>query len=345
MVMEDLTMKMLERIKAGEETATFEKLKPLLRPKGVISGVVEADPAKCNSCGRCIRNCPFACLEMDENGVPRKKPDYICFSCFNCIIACSQDALSIAQTFAVEGGFFDTGFPPVKLPLEPRDAEGKPAEWTEVERIIMNRRSVRNFKKDPVPEPLIRRILEAGRFAPSGGNHQPWKFTVVTDQQFIGELEEACHSVWAGLHAMFKDDEQVVNLVKTVEIGVFDPRVQHGIGCVARKELKVFFNAPVVIFIGCNKKLTGPEMQAGICGDHMNLVAVALGLGVCWSNFGKAVNFIPEIRAKLGFEDPWEVQTSLCVGYPAFKQEGIVPRAFRPITWFRSGSSAPQVEE
>jgi hypothetical protein len=182
---------------------------------------------------------------------------------------------------------------------------------------------------------------------------------VVTDRQFITELEEACRSIWATRHARLeqleralderRDDElvirQAVSLLEELEIADLDPRTRYAISCVTRGKLKVFWDAPVVIFIGCNNRLSCPEMNAGICGAQMSLAAASLGLGVCWSNLGRAVNAVPETRAKLGFEEPWEVKTSLCLGYPAFKQEGVVPRAFRPIIWFRSGSGVAEVEE
>jgi nitroreductase len=136
-----------------------------------------------------------------------------------------------------------------------------------------------------------------------------------------------------------------MNLVKPTPIGVFDPRVQYGAGCVARKELKIYLGAPVVIFIGANRKMANPEMHAGICGQNMNLTATSLGLGFCWSNFGAMINAIPEMMAKLGFADPWTVQTTACLGYPEFKQQGIVPRHYRPVAWFRPGSDGPQIEE
>src|SRR3981081_1407222 len=41
--------------------------------------------------------------------------------------------------------------------------------------------SMRRLKPDPVPEPLIRKILEAGVCGPSGGNMQHWRFVVVQD--------------------------------------------------------------------------------------------------------------------------------------------------------------------
>ncbi|MBU1171209.1 MAG: nitroreductase family protein [Proteobacteria bacterium] len=49
--------------------------------------------------------------------------------------------------------------------------EGIP--WNAVEKVIMERRSIRKFKNKTLPESLIKRILEAGRFAPSTGNQQP----------------------------------------------------------------------------------------------------------------------------------------------------------------------------
>lgn len=52
-----------------------------------------------------------------------------------------------------------------------------------VEDSIKTRRSVRKFKDKPVPVNQIRRIIEAGTYAPSGKNGQPWRFTVLTGQE------------------------------------------------------------------------------------------------------------------------------------------------------------------
>jgi len=48
---------------------------------------------------------------------------------------------------------------------------------------IRTRRSVRRYKKDPVPNEVLVKILEAGRWAPSTGNRQPWEFIIFTDPQ------------------------------------------------------------------------------------------------------------------------------------------------------------------
>jgi len=46
---------------------------------------------------------------------------------------------------------------------------------------IKARRSVRQFKKEPVSDDLLNQILESGLWAPSGKNNQPWKFAVIRD--------------------------------------------------------------------------------------------------------------------------------------------------------------------
>jgi nitroreductase len=58
--------------------------------------------------------------------------------------------------------------------------------------VIQNRRSVREFKPDSVPEKDIIRIIDAARMAPTSGNQQPWKFLVIKDKNKINQMKEAC---------------------------------------------------------------------------------------------------------------------------------------------------------
>lgn len=53
----------------------------------------------------------------------------------------------------------------------------------EVLEAIKTRRSIRRYRPDPVPDSLIATVLEAGRWAPSAGNSQPWSFTVFSDAE------------------------------------------------------------------------------------------------------------------------------------------------------------------
>ena len=48
---------------------------------------------------------------------------------------------------------------------------------------IRTTRAIRRLKPDPVPIELVKKVCEAGTFAPSGGNRQPWMFVAVTDPE------------------------------------------------------------------------------------------------------------------------------------------------------------------
>jgi nitroreductase len=58
-----------------------------------------------------------------------------------------------------------------------------PDETRDLFEIIRSTRSMRRLKPDPVPAELVRKILEAGVSAPSGGNMQRWRFLVVRDPE------------------------------------------------------------------------------------------------------------------------------------------------------------------
>lgn len=330
----------------------WESVEPIFRPKGVHMGVMKVDAEKCTGCGLCILNCPFRAWEMGEDKVPRQKASYECFSCFNCMVACPVEAISIVENYHVTEGFWRTDpHPlPVRLPQEPHDAEGRPDRWTAVEQAVFERRSVRNFKDTPVPEPLIKRVLEAGRFAPTAGNCQPWKFIVVTNKKLIQEMNEAIYGSISTVYNMYRDNEMVKALVPLYEAnptpGTWDPRLAlGGMGAIARRYGPPFLGAPVVILIaGDTRAISGPELNIGICGQNMNLVAHSLGLGACWVGFAQVLNMVPALLEKLGIKEPWRICTSLVLGYPKFKQKGVVPREFRPVTWFREGSDQPEVE-
>ena len=68
------------------------------------------------------------------------------------------------------------------------EASASAADLFEIIRTI---RSMRRLKPDPVPNELIRKILEAGVCAPSGGNMQRWRFLVIRDpkvRETVGAL-------------------------------------------------------------------------------------------------------------------------------------------------------------
>jgi len=56
---------------------------------------------------------------------------------------------------------------------------------------IRRRRSIRNFTGEPIPRAHIEMIIDAGRLAATGYNHQPWDFIVITQKEMIDQLKSA----------------------------------------------------------------------------------------------------------------------------------------------------------
>jgi len=127
--------------------------------------------------------------------------------------------------------------------------------------------------------------------------------------------------------------------------GLFDPRVaQGGRGAIVRKELPASLNAPcAILLVADSRAISGPELNIGICGENMNLVANSLGIKACWNGF--LALGVSAIADQIDLKPNWSVITTLVLGWPAFKQEGMVPREYRPVTWFREGSDGPEIEE
>ena len=115
----------------------------------------------------------------------------------------------------------------------------------EVLNAIKNRRTVRRFKPNPIDEEMLQMILEAGRWAPSFSNLQPWRFIVIKDQGLKVALDKAAR-------------ENVLHL---------------GIN-----------EAPVVILVCVDRRIDPLHaFEAGAAAtQNMTLAAHSLGLGAGW---------------------------------------------------------------
>ena len=119
---------------------------------------------------------------------------------------------------------------------------------TSFQELAENRRSVRAYKPDAVPEELLQQVLEAGRLAPSACNKQPWRFIVVKSETGRRALGAAYAREW-----FWK---------APIVIAV----------CILTKE------AWVRSYDGKNYAM----VDGALAMDHMMLAAAELGLGTCW---------------------------------------------------------------
>lgn len=161
--------------------------------------------------------------------------------------------------------------------------------------IIQSRRSVRKFTPEPVSEELIDKVLDAGRWAPSGLNNQPWRFAVITDaglKQEISKLTQYSKIVLAAqvLIAVFLDTETSYHREKDIQ----------GIGA---------------------------------CLENMLLEAHSLGLGAVW--LGEIIKSNEQIKALLGIGKGLDLMAVVALGHPDEKPKSVKRKALKELLVFR----------
>ena len=179
-------------------------------------------------------------------------------------------------------------------------------------KIIKERRSVRRFTQDPVDKEVIREIIQAGRYAPSAENSQPWKFIVITNTDEIQQLSR-------------RIKEELQKLIKRRWIARFSLkelkdedtlRFLYAVSCT--KEDTIFFHAPVLVFIITKDRLMYDESCA-CCAQNMMLAAHALGIGSCWIGFASALGLSQEMLTRLGVPETYHISAALVFGHPQEK--------------------------
>ncbi|MCP4542245.1 MAG: nitroreductase [Chloroflexi bacterium] len=145
--------------------------------------------------------------------------------------------------------------------------------------LLKGRRSIRLYKSDPVPDEMVEQLLEAGRWAPSASNRQPWAFIVVRDEAARREVAR---------HAAF-------HFIRWAQAG----------------------DAPLlVVLCGDARSRIYRSLlheDIGLAGSQIMLQAKALGLGTCWLG-GLDRRAIAET---LQVPDHFDVVGILTVGFPA----------------------------
>lgn len=228
-------------------------------------------------------------------------------------------------------------------------AEG--ADWNPVEEVMLRRRSIRKYKRKQVPAHAIRRMLEVGRYAPSQGNCQPWKFVVVRDPEMLQRMEafcvESCRKLSRSLDYANYPRGSFRHFITRAKAKLFNrlqPNMLHpvpvaAITAIAQGRFAVFHRAPTVILLLMDKRGIGsPEIDIGICGTNIVLAAQSLGLGTCWVGFSKFLNKSREWCTRLGVEEPYEIAEAITVGYPVGDPTRLIARDTHEIAWFEGGS-------
>ena len=174
--------------------------------------------------------------------------------------------------------------------------------------IIRTTRSMRRLKPDPVPDALLRRILDAGVCAPSGGNMQRWRFLVVKDAAVKATIGALYSRTW---------DEQVGPRYRAGEPPPGTSREQFRRMLGAAEYLAAHIHEAPVWIVPCLEggaptRTSGSSIYPAV--QNMLLAARALGLGATLTTLYLAHE--KEAEAALGLPPDVHSYALLPIGYP-----------------------------
>jgi nitroreductase len=196
---------------------------------------------------------------------------------------------------------------------------------------IRTARAIRRLRPDPVPFPLVRKVCEAGTFAPSGGNRQPWIFIAVTEPErraFVAQRYREAFRAYIGpaLEAA-KDPGFPAAKRRNAEAALHLAEHLH--------------EAPVHLFVAGWKRRGAPQLQALYpCVQNVLLACRAVGLGASLTTVHRAHG--EEIDAWLGLPPDCPSCALIPIGWPVGRH-GRPPRRSVDGCLFRERVSAEEL--
>ena len=170
-----------------------------------------------------------------------------------------------------------------------------------IQQAIQDRRSIREFTEQAVAPELLRKIITAGIWAPSGLNNQPWRFVLIQDKDIADQLARLTHyahivEAAPALIAVYLDQEKMYDSVKD-------------------------------------------HQAAGACIQNMLLAAHELGLGAVW--LGQILKNKQLVNEVLQLSDQYDLMAVVALGYPLHRNQQSRRLALADFILHEFGGTAP----
>jgi 5,6-dimethylbenzimidazole synthase len=178
------------------------------------------------------------------------------------------------------------------------------AEQEAIYKVMRGRRDVRHFRPEPIPDNVLRRILEMAHLAPSVGFMQPWNFILISSQEIRRQMKALFDRVNTGELARIEAPERKELYARLKLEGILEAPLNIAVTCDDRRD------APFVLG-------RGPMPQTDLFStclaiQNLWLAARAEGVGVGWVSILDR----PATEQLLRLPPGVQLVAYLCVGYP-----------------------------
>lgn len=167
---------------------------------------------------------------------------------------------------------------------------------------ILKRRSVRAYEPDQISDEDLKLLLDCALYAPTGGNLQNSRFLVIQKPELLEELNEAIQEELSGREIV--EGEMMAKGIRRARTAGYH----------------FIFHAPTLISAVAPREHSNSMANCCTGLENIQIAAVSLGLGSCWSNQPHWLTDVPKIReifGRLGLREDEDIFGSVSVGIPA----------------------------
>lgn len=208
--------------------------------------------------------------------------------------------------------------------------------------------AARRFTADRVEPAVVHQLLDDARFAPSGGNRQPWKVAVVEDRSVRRQLGDLMQPVW---------NEYMARPIDVTPFNAVDDVAPESVEAVDNELLNTIEDIPAVLVVAADLRriavmdgvldrvpITGGASIYPFCWSIL-LAAHRRGLGGVLTTFLSRVE--PAAAPLLGLPDDHALAATMFLGWPQHRSTRLTRRAvaeFTTIDRFDGGTFEPDAQ-
>ncbi|WP_010247617.1 nitroreductase family protein [Acetivibrio cellulolyticus] len=182
----------------------------------------------------------------------------------------------------------------------------------EVLKVIKSRRSVRKYKPEQIKQEELEMIIEAGIYAPSGHNSQPWRFTVIQDRKVIEHINDISKKVMATVE------------IEWIRNAGLNP------------DYDITYKAPTLIIVSGRRDEMSSQVDCCCAVENMLIAAESLNIGSVWLGFASFGFKIEGEAEKIGIPKGYEPYYVFVLGYKEEEYQPSVPsRNYNVVDYIR----------
>jgi len=260
---------------------------------------------KCVACGKCVGICPADIFYKGEKGEILLQKEEACIGCGHCVSVCPHDAITHSlfpadkqQSFSYE----DYPTPESLMTL------------------IKARRSNRAMAKKPIPEEMLKMIVEAAYLAPTATNSQNLEFTLITDIDKIRKVTSFTISTFYKIRKMLAN-KVVAPITKLLMPKAFAmvPMLDRLKAEFEKGNDKVMRNATAMLIISAPKGDRFGAENANLSYQNASLMAESLGVAQFYTGFVLTATRLNKgaLEKELGIKGT--ICAGMALGMPQFK--------------------------